>query len=53
MKKYKPIDTSEIKTYSIKTRNNKININDHFGKSITAGMSLARSTLWRKLSACL
>ena len=39
MKKYKPIDTSEIKTYSIKTRNNKININDHFGKSITAGMS--------------
>ena len=39
MKKYTPIDTSEIKTYSIKTRNNKVNIEDHFGTSITAGMS--------------
>ncbi len=39
MKNYTPIDTSGIKTYSIKTRNNKVNIDEHFGGSITAGMS--------------
>ena len=39
MKKYSPIDTSEVKTYSIKTRNNKVNVRDHFGKPIEAGMA--------------
>jgi len=39
MKKYPPIDTTVVKTYSIKTRNNKVNVDEHFGKSIKAGMS--------------
>ncbi|MBW2689844.1 MAG: hypothetical protein JRC99_07940 [Deltaproteobacteria bacterium] len=39
MKKYEPIDTSKIKTYSIKTRNNKVKVREHFGKSVAAGMS--------------
>ena len=41
MKKYQPIDMSEIKTYSIKTRNNKVNVREHFGKPAEAGMSCA------------
>lgn len=41
MKKYHPIDMSEIKTYSIKTRNNKVNVREHFGKPVAAGMSSA------------
>ncbi len=41
MKKYHPIDTSGIKTYSIKTRNNKVNVREHFGKPVEAGMSCA------------
>ena len=39
MKKYRPIDTTAVKTYSIKTRNNKVNVDEHFGKPIRAGMS--------------
>jgi hypothetical protein len=39
MKKYDPINMSEIKTYSIKTRSNKVNVRDHFGKPVTARMS--------------
>jgi hypothetical protein len=39
MKKYYPIDASSVKTYSIKTRTNKVNIDEHFGKPIKAGMS--------------
>jgi len=39
MKKYRPIDTTAVKTYSIKTRNNKVNVDEHFGKPIKAGMS--------------
>jgi hypothetical protein len=39
MKKYKPIDTSDVKTYSIKTRHNKVNVHEHFGKPVEAGMS--------------
>jgi hypothetical protein len=41
MKKYQPIDTSGIKTYSIKTRNNKVNVREHFGKPVEADMSCA------------
>ena len=40
MKKYTPIDTTGIKTYSIKTRNNKVNIEDHFAGSVASGMSI-------------
>ena len=39
MKEYNPIDTSEVKTYSIKTRNNKVNVDEHFGAPVKAGMS--------------
>ena len=39
MKKYRPIDTTAVKTYSIKTRNNKVIVDEHFGKPIRAGMS--------------
>ncbi len=35
-----PLDFSEVKTYSLKSRDNKVNIADHFGKEITAGLSL-------------
>ena len=38
MKKYSPIDMTAVKTYSIKTRNNKVNVDQHFGKPIKAGM---------------
>ena len=39
MKKYAPIDTSKVKTYSIETRNNKVNVDDHFGQPVKPGMS--------------
>lgn len=39
MKEYNPIDTSEVKTYSIKARNNKVNVDEHFGAPVKAGMS--------------
>ena len=39
MNPYKPIDLSGIKTYSIKTRDNKVNISEHFAGAPTAGMS--------------
>ena len=39
MKKYDPINMSKIKTYSIKTRNNKVNVQEHFGTPVAAGMS--------------
>ena len=39
MKKYKLIDTTGIKTYPIKTRNNKVNIEEHFAGNVTPGMS--------------
>ena len=41
MKEYNPIDTSEVKTYSIKTRNNKVNVREHFGKLVEADMTCA------------
>lgn len=39
MKKYKPVDLSQVKTYSIKTRNNKVNVKEHFASPLQAGMS--------------
>ena len=39
MKKYQPFDATAVKTYSIKTRNNKVNVDEHFGQPIKAGMS--------------
>ena len=39
MKSYAPIDVSSVKTYSIKTRKNKVNIDEHFGQVVKAGMS--------------
>ena len=39
MKRYSPIDVTAVKTYSIKTRNNKVNVDEHFGKPISSGMS--------------
>jgi hypothetical protein len=41
MKKYTPIDPTGIKTYSIKNRNNKVNVEEHFAGRISAGMSFA------------
>lgn len=41
MKKYRPIDMAGIKTYSIKTRNNKVKVDEHFGRPVTAGMTCA------------
>jgi hypothetical protein len=39
-KSYKPIDLLGIKTYSIQTRDNKVNISEHFAGAPTSGMSL-------------
>ncbi len=40
MKKYMPIDLSKVKTYSIKSRDNKVNVRDHFAPPIKAGRSV-------------
>jgi hypothetical protein len=40
-KTYKPIDLSRVKTYSIATRDNKVNIREHFARPPVAGMSFA------------
>lgn len=37
MKKYQPIDLSQIETYSLKTRDNKVNVRDHFAASFNSG----------------
>ena len=39
MMKYKPVDIAKIKTYSIHTRNNKVNIQEHFAKPLQAGLT--------------
>jgi len=41
MKKYTPIDPTGIKTYSITTRDNKVNVEEHFAGRVTHGMSFA------------
>ncbi|WP_305046607.1 hypothetical protein [Geoalkalibacter sp.] len=38
---YRPIDLSRIKTYSIKTRDNKVNVREHFATPPRAGLSFA------------
>lgn len=38
---YRPIDLSSIKTYSIKTRDNKVNVREHFATPPRAGLSFA------------
>ncbi|MEJ2200831.1 MAG: hypothetical protein P8X63_07430, partial [Desulfuromonadaceae bacterium] len=39
MKKFQPIDISKVKTYSIKTRDNKVNVSEHFARTPRADMS--------------
>jgi hypothetical protein len=39
MKKYAPIDLSQVQTYSIRTRSHKVNVQDHFGKPVSCGRS--------------
>lgn len=39
--KYRPVDLSGVHTYSITTRDNKVNIKDHFAAPPCAGMSVA------------
>ncbi len=41
MKKYQPIDLSAIKTYPINSRDNKVNIEEHFAGSLRPGMSFS------------
>jgi deoxyhypusine synthase len=41
MKKYVPIDLDKVETYSIKSRNNKVNVSDHFAQPLKAGRSVA------------
>jgi hypothetical protein len=41
MKKYVPIDLEKVQTYSIKSRNNKVNVRDHFAQPLEAGRSVA------------
>ena len=40
MKKYVPIDLGKVQTYSIKSRNNKVNVQDHFAEPLKAGRSV-------------
>jgi len=37
-KTYRPIDLADIKTYSIRTRDNKVNVEEHFAAAPRAGM---------------
>ena len=39
MSRYKQVDLSKIKTYSIKTRNNKVTVAEHFASPVRAGMT--------------
>jgi len=41
MKDLQPLDLSGIKTYSIKTRDNKVNVREHFAQGIAPGMTFA------------
>src|SRR5210317_1643062 len=41
MKKYVPIDLEKVQTYSIKSRNNKVNVRDHFAQPLKVGRSVA------------
>jgi hypothetical protein len=39
MKKYHPVDLGAVKTYSIRTRENKVNVEEHFARPLAAGMT--------------
>jgi hypothetical protein len=41
MKPYKPIDLSSVTTYSISTRDNKVNVDAHFSRRVRGGSSFA------------
>ncbi len=41
MKTYRPIDLQGIKTYSIKTRDNKVNVKEHFAGSLRPGSTFS------------
>jgi hypothetical protein len=40
MKRYQPIDLAGVKSYSIKTRNNKVNVDEHFAGPVKSGMRI-------------
>ncbi len=52
-KTYQPIDLAGVKTYSIRTRDNKVNVREHFAGAPQAGMSFEEffSSLPRLLGA--
>ncbi|PLX71565.1 MAG: hypothetical protein C0614_14330 [Desulfuromonas sp.] len=41
MPRYEPIDISKVETYSIKTRQNKVNVNEHFAAPVKAKASFS------------
>lgn len=53
MKKYQMTDFAGVKTYAIKTRKNKVNVDDHFAAPVEPGMSVRQfvDTLPRLLGA--
>ena len=53
MKKYTMIDMQKVKTYSLKERESKVNIDEHFSGEINAGMSVTEllSVLPRQLGS--
>jgi len=40
-KRYQPIDVSAVRTYSIRSRNNKVNVREHFAAPVRPGGSFA------------
>lgn len=40
-KKYQPLGSENVKTYSLKSRDNKVNVREHFARSPEQGMTLA------------
>ncbi|PLX75719.1 MAG: hypothetical protein C0614_10765 [Desulfuromonas sp.] len=53
MSRYQPLETGQIKTYPLASRDNKVNVREHFAANPVAGMSLAGfiDTLPRLLGA--
>lgn len=41
MKRYKPVDLSAVTTYSIRTRDNKVNVAEHFARPLAGGAGFA------------
>ena len=42
MNKYRPLSTEKVKTYPLRSRNNKVNVSEHFATTIQKGMSFAQ-----------